>query len=116
MQLKGIRVELGLLDEIKVQTTNAIKQAEAINKAEESLYAIFDNAKKVAGNLEQQMNFGNPINEMIFRSLDRLTKSAKELGVDVNSFPEVKKLKDAEQKLLRSMTTAKQAIEAYKSL
>ena len=116
MQLKGIRVELGLLDEIKVQTTNAIKQAEAINKAEESLYTIFDNAKKVAGNLEQQMNYGNPIKGMIEKSMVRLVKGAKELGIDPNSFPEVKKLQDAEQKLLRAMITAQQAVDAYKSL
>ena len=116
MKLQGIKIELGLLDEVKVQTESALKQAAAIAKAEESLYIIFDNAKKVAGNLEQQMNYGNPITNMIYRSLDRLTKSSKELGVDINSYPEVKKLRDAEQKLLRAMTTAKQAIDAYKTL
>jgi hypothetical protein len=116
MQKKGYKIDLALLDEVKTQIETATKQTDVIAKAEQDLYRIFDTAKKIADNLEQQHNYGNPINLMIDKSIDRLKQSTKELGIDINSLPEVKKLQQVQQTLLKTMASAKSAVDAYKTI
>ena len=111
-----MKVEFSLVTELITRVQESKERVKSLRDAETKLLNIFDEASRLAKDLDSEYAFANSLTKVITNSIDRTEVSAKELGLDVNSIKEIKDVKAAEQELLTALMKAESTIKAYKSL
>lgn len=111
MRLHGIN--LALLDDVKARIDEAKKRISTLKMAEKAVLDLIQNAGKLQSKLEDEYGFANSLENVIANALDRTTKSAKDLGIDPNSIPEIKQLKSLSQELGKAIISADDTLSKY---
>lgn len=111
-----MKVEFSLVTELITRVQESKERVKSLRDAEAKLLNIFDEASRLAKDLDSEYAFANSLTKVITNSIDRTEVSAKELGLDVNSIKEIKDVKAAEQELLTALMKAESTIKAYQSL
>ena len=115
-ELRTHKVELSLVSELVTRVQESKERVNSLRAAEVKLLNIFDEAARLAKDLDAEYAFVNSLTKVITNSIDRTETAAKELGLDVNSIKEIKDIKAAEQDLLNALMKAESTIKAYRSL
>jgi hypothetical protein len=111
-----MKVEFSLVSELNARVQETKQKVNSLRDAEVKLLNIFDEAARLAKDLDAEYGSALSLTKVITNAIDRTEVSAKELGLDVNSIKEIKDVKAAEQDLLTAITKAKNTINAYQSL
>jgi hypothetical protein len=111
-----MKVEFSLVSELITRVQESKERVKSLRDAEVKLLNIFDEAARLAKDLDSEYAFANSLTKVITNSIDRTEVAAKELGLDVNSIKEIKDIKSAEQDLLTALIKAESTIKAYQSL
>jgi hypothetical protein len=111
-----MKVEFSLVSELITRVQETKQKVNSLRDAEVKLLNIFDEAARLAKDLDAEYGSALSLTKVITNAIDRTEVSAKELGLDVNSIKEIKDVKAAEQDLLTAITKAKNTINAYQSL
>jgi len=111
MQLKGYK--LALLDDVKARIDEAKKRIQTLKAAEKGVLDLIQNAGKLQSKLEDEYGFANSLENVIANAIERTNKSAKELGIDANSIPEIKQLKTLSQELGKAIISADDTLSKY---
>ena len=111
-----MKVEFSLVSELITRVQESKERIKSLRDAEVKLLNIFDEASRLAKDLDSEYAFANSLTKVITNSIDRTEVAAKELGLDVNSIKEIKDIKSAEQDLLTALIKAESTIKAYQSL
>jgi hypothetical protein len=111
-----MKVEFSLVSELITRVQESKERVKSLRDAEVKLLNIFDEAARLAKDLDSEYAFANSLTTVITNSIDRTEVAAKELGLDVNSIKEIKDIKSAEQDLLTALIKAESTIKAYQSL
>ena len=69
MQLKGIRVELALLDDVKARIDEAKKRISDLKTAEKLVLDLIANASKFQDKLESEYGFANSLSVVRLHSM-----------------------------------------------
>jgi hypothetical protein len=115
-EVRTHKVELSLVSELVTRVQESKERVNSLRDAEVKLLNIFDEAARLAKDLDAEYGFALSLTEVITNSIDRTETAAKELGLDVNSIKEIKDIKAAEQDLLTALAKADNTIKAYRSL
>jgi hypothetical protein len=111
-----MKVEFSLVSELITRVQESKERVKSLRDAEVKLLNIFDEASRLAKDLDSEYAFANSLTKVITNSIDRTEVAAKELGLDINSIKEIKDVKAAEQDLLTALMKAESTIKAYQSL
>ena len=113
---KAVKVELSLVSELITRVQESKEKIKSLRDAEVKLFNIFDEANRLAKDLDVEYGGALSLTYVITKSIERTEVAAKELGLDVNSIKEIKDVKAAEQDLLTAISKADNTIKAYRSL
>jgi|LauGreDrversion4_2_1035121.scaffolds.fasta_scaffold105201_4 hypothetical protein len=111
-----VKVELSLVSELITRVQESKEKVKSLRDAEVKLLNIFDEATRLAKDLDVEYGGALSLTNVITKSIERTEVAAKELGLDVNSIKEIKDVKAAEQDLLTAISKADNTIKAYRSL
>jgi hypothetical protein len=111
-----VKVELSLVSELITRVQESKEKVKSLRDAEVKLFNIFDEAARLAKDLDVEYGGALSLTYVITKSIERTEVAAKELGLDVNSIKEIKDIKAAEQDLLTAISKADNTIKAYRSL
>lgn len=113
---KPMKVELSLVSELITHVQESKERIKSLRSAEVKLFNIFDEAERLAKDLNAEYGFALSLENVIDKSISRVEEAAKEIGLDLNSIKELKDLQAAEQELLKAIGSANDTIRAYRSL
>ena len=113
---KPVKVELSLVSELITRVQESKEKIKSLRDAEVKLFNIFDEANRLAKDLDVEYGGALSLTYVITKSIERTEVAAKELGLDVNSIKEIKDIRAAEQDLLTAISKADNTIKAYRSL
>jgi len=113
---KAVKVELSLVSELITRVQESKEKVKSLRDAEVKLFNIFDEANRLAKDLDVEYGGALSLTYVITKSIERTEVAAKELGLDVNSIKEIKDIRAAEQDLLTAISKADNTIKAYRSL
>jgi hypothetical protein len=113
---KPVKVELSLVSELITRVQESKEKVKSLRDAEVKLFNLFDEATRLAEDLDVEYGSALSLTYVITKSIERTEVAAKELGLDVNSIKEIKDIKAAEQDLLTAISKADNTIKAYRSL
>jgi predicted nucleic acid-binding Zn-ribbon protein len=113
---KAVKVELSLVSELITRVQESKEKIKSLRDAEVKLFNIFDEANRLAKDLDVEYGGALSLTYVITKSIERTEVAAKELGLDVNSIKEIKDIRAAEQDLLTAISKADNTIKAYRSL
>jgi hypothetical protein len=113
---KPVKVELSLVSELITRVQESKEKVKSLRDAEVKLFNLFDEANRLAEDLDVEYGSALSLTYVITKSIERTEVAAKELGLDVNSIKEIKDVKAAEQDLLTAISKADNTIKAYRSL
>ena len=113
VELGQNKVELALLDDMKVTIDNAKARIKSLKSAEKQVLDLISTASKLQEKLQDEYGFANSDSVVIENALERTMKAAKDLGIDPNSIPQIKELKSIEQELLKAIIDADSTLAKY---